>query len=114
MANEIHEQDRVAHNDAGKRDEADHGRGREGRTHEPMAQHDSDEDQRRRDKDHERQAKRAELGDSQQADPENRDGEGSAPVTKSHIGHFPFAVPRERRLRFIERLTVVAMGRILS
>jgi len=58
-ANEIHEQDRIAHDNAGKRDEADQSRGREGRSHEPLAQHDSDEGQRHRDKDHEQQVARA-------------------------------------------------------
>src|SRR5208283_1854240 len=72
-----------------------------------MAQHDSDKSQWHRDKDHEWQAERAELGDDQQIDPENRDREGSAHVAESDIGHFPFAVPQQRWLRLIKWLTVI-------
>jgi hypothetical protein len=68
MADEVHQQDRVAHDDAGKRDEADHRGGRERRAEQPVTAHDADEGQRHRRQDDQRQLERAELGNDEDVD----------------------------------------------
>ena len=99
MADEVDEQDRVAHDDAGERDEADHRRRGEGGAQQPVAEHDADQRQRHRDQDHERQQERAELGDDEQIDAEDRHHEGRAHVAEGDVGDLPFAVPQQRRLQ---------------
>ena len=105
-ADEVDEQDRVAHDDAGERDEADHrGRG-ERRAQRPVAEHDADQRQRDGRQHDQRQRERAELRDDEQIDAEDRHAEGRAHVAESHVSDFPFAVPQQRRLRLVERLAV--------
>ncbi len=106
MADEVHEQNGVAHDDAGQRDEADHrGRG-ERRAEQPVAEHDADEGEGDRRQNHERQLERAELGDDEDVDAEDRHHEGRAHVAEGDPGHLPFAVPKQRRVPLVVGLAV--------
>jgi hypothetical protein len=68
VADEVDQQDRVAHDDAGERDEADHRGGRERRAEQPVAEDDPDEGQRHRRQHHERHLERAELRHDEDVD----------------------------------------------
>ncbi len=62
--------------------------------------------------DHERDPEVVELPYDEEVDPEHRGDEGGAHVAEGHIGDLPLAVPEQGRLRFVERLAVVAdLGR---
>ena len=61
IANEIDQQDRVTHDDAGERDETDHRRRAERGIEQPVAEHDTDQGQRHRRQNHQRQFETAEL-----------------------------------------------------
>ena len=71
VADEVDQQDRVAHDDAGERDEADHRGRRERRAEQPVAEHDADQGQRDRRQDDQRQLEDAELRDDQDVDAED-------------------------------------------
>ena len=71
-----------------------------------MPEHDADEGQRDRRQDHERQLERAELRDDEDVDAEYRDHECPAHVAEGDPGHLPFAIPEQRRMRFVVRLAV--------
>ena len=108
MTDEIDQQDRIAHDDPGKRDEPDHRRRGERRTEEHMAKHNPDQRQRYRRQDHQRQLEALELTDHQYVDRQQRDHEGRAHVAEGNPGDFPLAVPQQGGVRFIVGLAVKA------
>ena len=72
VADEIDQQDRVAHDNAGERDESDHRGGGKRRAEQPMPEHDADQSERDRREDHQRQLEAAELRDHQDIDADDR------------------------------------------
>ena len=108
VTDEIDQQNRIANDDAGQRDESDHrGRG-EGRAEQPVSDQNPDQRQRDRRQNDQWQPKAAELGHHQHVDAEDRRAERSAHVAEGHIGDLPFAVPEQRRVRLVGRLTMQA------
>jgi hypothetical protein len=71
VPNKVDQQDQVAHDDAGERDEADHRGGRERCAEQPMAEHDADEGEQDRRQDDQRKPERTELGHHQYANAED-------------------------------------------
>ena len=65
---EVDQDDRVAHHDAGAGDEADHRRGREERAHRRVRRQDADQRERNRRHDQERRRERLEPADDQDVD----------------------------------------------
>ncbi|MPL73164.1 hypothetical protein SDC9_18957 [bioreactor metagenome] len=106
VADEVHQQDRVAHDDARQRDEADHRGRRERRVEDQVAEHDAEEGQRDRRQDDERQPERAELRHHEDVDPKERHAEGRAHVAEGDPGHFPFAVPQQRHVALVVGLAM--------
>ena len=107
----LNQQDRVAHDDAGPRDEADH-RGRGERcAKQPMSEHDADQCERDRRQNNQRQLETAELRHHQDIDADDRHHEGGTHVAEGDIGDLPLAVPQNRRLAFVLGLAMEADSR---
>jgi multidrug efflux pump subunit AcrB len=93
QADEVDQQDRIAHDDAGQRDHADHAGGGELRAQQRMARHHPDDGQGDRRHDDQRREVRAELRHHQQVDEDQADRIGGTHVAEGLVGDLPLAVP---------------------
>ena len=107
MADEIHEQDRIAHDDARQGDEADHRGRRERCPEQPVAEQDADQRQRHRGQHHQGQLERAELHHHKDVYPHQRHTESRPHVAEGDPGHVPFTIPQQDRRAGILRLAVL-------
>ena len=98
MLGEVHQQDGVAHDDTGQRDEADHRGGGELGIEQHVPGNDADQGQGNRRHDDGRQGKVAELPHHQHVDQDQRHAEGHAHVAEGLVGDGPFAAPLEAGL----------------
>ena len=96
QADEVHQQDGVAHDDAGQRNHADHAGGGVLRAEQRMAGHHANDGQRNRRHDDQRRQVAAELRHHQQVDQDQAHAIGRAHVAKGFKGDLPFAVPLQR------------------
>ena len=96
QVDEVHQQNGVAHDDAGQRNHANHaGRGVL-RTQQRVARHNADDGQRNRRHDDQRYQIGAKLRYHQQVDQDQADRVGRAHVAEGLVSDLPFAVPLER------------------
>ncbi len=101
---EVHQDDRIAHDDARTGDEADHRRGREERAHRRVRRQDADQRERNGGHDQQGRLERLEPADHQQIDQQEHGREREAEVAEHFDRELPLAVPLHRVTRGVERL----------